>query len=234
MPAPSLFDIMGPVMIGPSSSHTAGAARLGKMAYKLAGGDIRKAKMYLHGSFAATYRGHGTDKALLAGLLNFNPSDERLKNSFAISKEKGISYEFIPTDLGENVHPNTVRFVITTGSGETFEITGSSIGGGQVLVSEIDGMEVRFTGERPIIITAHRDTPGVLSHITALLYERDINIGDMRVTRSREDKSAHMYVELDSLCGQDLTAAIRQIPGIIRVKLLLPIDETEFPERSRQ
>ena len=91
-----------------------------------------------------------------------------------------------------------------------------------------------FTGERPIIITAHRDTPGVLSHITALLYERDINIGDMRVTRSREDKSAHMYVELDSLCGQDLTAAIRQIPGIIRVKLLLPIDETEFPERSRQ
>ena len=146
MPVPSLFDIMGPIMIGPSSSHTAGAARLGKMAYKLAGGDIRRVVMYLHGSFAATYRGHGTDKALLAGLLNLNPSDERLRDSFQIAAEKGISYEFIPTDLGENVHPNTVRFVITDSRGETFEIMGSSIGGGQVVVSEIDGMEVNFTG----------------------------------------------------------------------------------------
>ena len=232
MPTPSLFDIMGPIMIGPSSSHTAGAARLGKMAYKLAGGDVRHAVMYLHGSFAATYRGHGTDKALLAGLLNLNPSDERLRDSFAIAAQKGISYEFIPTDLGEDVHPNTVRFVITTGSGETFEITGSSIGGGQLVVSEIDGMEVRFTGERPILITAHQDTPGVISHITALLYERGINIGNMRVTRSREDKSAHMYIELDSLCGQELTAAVRAIPGIIRVKLLLPIDESDAARKE--
>ncbi len=232
MPVPSLFDIMGPIMIGPSSSHTAGAARLGKMAYKLAGGDIRRVVMYLHGSFAATYRGHGTDKALLAGLLNLNPSDERLRDSFQIAAEKGISYEFIPTDLGENVHPNTVRFVITDSRGETFEIMGSSIGGGQVVVSEIDGMEVNFTGERPIIITAHQDTPGVLSHITTLLFERDINIGDMRVTRSREDKSAHMYIELDSLCGQDLTAAIRCIPGITRVKLLLPIEESDVPGKE--
>ncbi len=225
MPVPSLFDIMGPIMIGPSSSHTAGAARLGKMAYKLAGGGIRRAVMYLHGSFAATYRGHGTDKALLAGLLNLNPSDERLRDSFALAKERGISYEFIPTDLGEGVHPNTVKFVITSVDGETFEITGSSIGGGQVVVSCIDGMEVSFTGERPILITAHQDTPGVISHITALLYGRGINIGDMRVTRSREDKSAHMYIELDSLCGQDLTAEVRKIPGVVRVKLLLPIDE---------
>ena len=227
MPTPSLFDIMGPIMIGPSSSHTAGAARLGKMAYKLAGGDIQKVTMYLHGSFAATYRGHGTDKALLAGLLNFNPSDERLRSSFEIAREKGIAYEFIPTDLGEGVHPNTVRFVITNGLGEVFEIMGSSIGGGQVLVSEIDGMEVSFTGERPILITAHQDTPGVISRITALLYERDINIGNMRVSRSRQDKSAHMYIELDSLSEGDLTDVIRQIPGIRRVKLLLPIDESD-------
>ena len=227
MPTPSLFNIMFLVMIVPSSSHTAGAARLGKMAYKLAGGDIRKAVMYLHGSFAATYRGHGTDKALLAGLLNLNPSDERLRDSFALADEKGIAYEFIPTDLGEDVHPNTVKFVIPSGSGETFEINGSSIGGGQVVVSCIDGMEVRFTGERPILITAHRDTPGVISRITTLLYEREINIGNMRVTRSREDRTARMYMELDSLCGQDLTAEVRKIPGVVRVKMLLPIDESD-------
>ena len=161
MSTPSLFDIMGPIMIGPSSSHTAGAARLGKMAYKLVGGDIREAKMYLHGSFAATYRGHGTDKALLAGLLNLNPSDERLRHSFELAREKGLRYEFIPTDLGENVHPNTVKFVITTNSGEIHEILGSSIGGGQVVVSIIDGMEVNFTGERPILVTHHRDTPAL-------------------------------------------------------------------------
>lgn len=226
MPTPSLFDIMGPIMIGPSSSHTAGAARLGKMAYKLAGGDIREVKMYLHGSFAATYRGHGTDKALLAGLLNLDPSDPRLRHSFELAEKQGMRYQFIPTDLGENVHPNTVKFVITTGSGETHEITGSSIGGGQVVVSDIDGMEVNFTGERPILVTYHRDEPGVISNITFILYEMGINIGNMRVNRSPDDRTAHMYIELDSLSDQDLAAAVRSIPGIIWVKLLLPIDET--------
>lgn len=226
MSTPSLFDIMGPIMIGPSSSHTAGAARLGKMAYKLVGGDIREAKMYLHGSFAATYRGHGTDKALLAGLLNLNPSDERLRHSFELAREKGLRYEFIPTDLGENVHPNTVKFVITTNSGEIHEILGSSIGGGQVVISIIDGMEVNFTGERPILVTHHRDTPGVISNITFILYELGINIGNMRVSRNQEDRTAHMYIELDSLTGADLAAAIRKIPGIIWVKLLQPTDES--------
>ncbi len=226
MPTPSLFDIMGPIMIGPSSSHTAGAARLGKMAYKLAGGDIKDVKMYLHGSFAATYRGHGTDKALLAGLLNLNPSDERLRHSFELAAKKGIHYEFIPTNLGENVHPNTVKFVITNSAGETHEITGSSIGGGQVVISDIDGMEVNFTGERPILVTHHKDEPGVISNITFILYEMGINIGNMRVSRSREDHTAHMYIEMDSLTGGDLTAAIRNIPGMLWVKLLLPIDET--------
>lgn len=226
MPTPSLFDIMGPIMIGPSSSHTAGAARLGKMAYKLAGGDIKNVKMYLHGSFAATYRGHGTDKALLAGLLNLNPFDERLRNSFELADKKGIQYEFIPTDLGEDVHPNTVKFVIINSTGESHQITGSSIGGGQVVVSNIDGMEVNFTGERPILVTHHRDEPGVISNITFILYEMGINIGNMRVSRSREDHTAHMYIEMDSLTDGDLTAAMRNIPGMLWVKLLLPIDET--------
>lgn len=220
----SIFDIMGPVMIGPSSSHTAGAARLGKMAYKLSGGDIAQADIYLHGSFAATYRGHGTDKALLAGLLNLPPWDERLRDSFRLAEEKGIRYRFIPTDLGD-VHPNTVKFVITGAGGEVSEIMGSSIGGGQVVVSEIDGLEVRFTGERPILITRHQDTPGVISAIATLLYEQRINIGNMTVNRSRKDKLASMYIEIDSLCREDITKRIAQIPGMIRVKLLLPVVE---------
>lgn len=215
---------MGPVMIGPSSSHTAGAARLGKMAYKLSGGDVAQADIYLHGSFAATYRGHGTDKALLAGLLNLSPWDERLRDSFRLAEEKGIRYRFIPTDLGD-VHPNTVKFVVTGKSGEVSEILGSSIGGGQVVVSEIDSLPVRFTGERPILITRHQDTPGVISAITTLLYEHRINIGNMTVSRSRQGQLANMYIEIDSLCQEDFTSRIRKIPGIVRVKLLLPIEE---------
>lgn len=220
----SIFDIMGPIMIGPSSSHTAGAARLGKMAYKLSGGDVAQADIYLHGSFAATYRGHGTDKALVAGLLNLSPWDERLRDAFSLAEERGLSYRFIPTDLGD-VHPNTVQFVITGHNGDQSEIMGSSIGGGQVVVSEIDGLRVRFTGERPILITRHADTPGVISAIATLLYERNINIGNMTVNRSRQDHAASMYIEIDSLCQEDLTSRIRQIPGILRVKLLLPIEE---------
>lgn len=220
----SVFDIMGPVMIGPSSSHTAGAARLGKMAYKLSGGDITKVDIYLHGSFAATYRGHGTDKALLAGLLNLPPWDEALRDSFRLAEEKGLCYRFIPTDLGD-VHPNTVKFVIESSSGDVSEIVGASVGGGQVVISEIDGLEVRFTGERPILITRHQDTPGVISAITALLYEDRINIGNMTVNRSRQDKLASMYIEIDSLCPENFTSRVLEIPGMIRVKLLLPIEE---------
>ena len=220
----SLFDIMGPVMIGPSSSHTAGAARLGKMAYKLSGGDIANVDIYLHGSFAATYRGHGTDKALLAGLLNLSPWDEQLRDSFQLAQEKGLHYQYIPTDLGD-VHPNTVKFSITGKNGDLSEIVGSSIGGGQVVVSEIDGLTVNFTGERPILITRHQDTPGVISAIATLLYEQQINIGNMTVNRSRQDHLASMYIEIDSLCQEDITSRIRQIPGMMRVKLLLPIEE---------
>lgn len=221
----SVFDIMGPVMIGPSSSHTAGAARLGKMAYKLSGGDIAKVDIYLHGSFAATYRGHGTDKALLAGLLNLPPWDEKLRDSFRLADEKGLKYRFIPTDLGSGAHPNTVKFVIEAANGDISEITGSSIGGGQVVISEIDGLEVHFSGERPILITKHQDTPGIISAITALLYEERINIGNMTVSRSRQDKVANMYIEIDSLCPENFTRRVMEIPGMMRVKLLLPIVE---------
>ena len=130
----SVFDILGPIMIGPSSSHTAGAARLGKEAREIVGEDFKAVKFYLHGSFAATYKGHGTDRALVAGTLGMEPDDEHLRDALQIAKEKGIDVEFIPADLGTDKHPNTVKMVFIMKDGTEKEVTGSSIGGGNVLM----------------------------------------------------------------------------------------------------
>ena len=220
-----LFDIIGPVMIGPSSSHTAGAARLGRLVRRLAGQEIKEAVRHLHGSFAATYRGHGTDKALIAGLLDLPPWDERLRGSFALAEKAGLSYRFVPTDLGEEAHPNTVRFEVVCKDGTRHTVTGASVGGGQVEISEIDSLSVRFTGERPIIVCRHHDHPGVIAAIAGLLYEARINIGNMQVDRSRETHLAQMYLEIDSLPPPGLEEQIKALPGIQDAMILRPLEE---------
>jgi len=217
-----VFDILGPIMIGPSSSHTAGAARLAKVASIIAGGKIIKVEFLLHGSFAQTYKGHGTDKALVAGILNMDPWDEDLKKSFDIAAEKGIELKFIETDLGD-VHPNTVKFIITKEDGYITEVTGSSIGGGNILVFNIDGQNVEFTGERPTILTQHKDLPGVISKISSILYENNINIANMRVYRSGKGKMATMALETDSLISENVMSRIKQIEEIENVKFINPI-----------
>lgn len=214
-----VFDIMGPIMVGPSSSHTAGAARLGKMARYLCGGEISKVRFLLHGSFAQTYKGHGTDKALLAGIMGINSDDYRLREAFAIAKERGLEYSFVSADLG-NVHPNTVCFEITTKDDRCISVTGSSIGGGSVVITNIDNISVYFTGENPILITKHQDTPGVVSHITALLYRHTINIGNMRVNRVENTSTATMYIELDRHVEPELVQEMKQIPNVENVILL--------------
>ncbi len=219
-----VFDILGPIMIGPSSSHTAGAARMAKVAAIIAGGNINKVEFLLHGSFAQTYKGHGTDKALVAGILNMDPWDENLKKSFDIAREKGISFKFTETDLGD-VHPNTVKFIITKKDGYTTEVTGSSIGGGNILIFNIDGQNVEFTGERPTILTNHKDLPGVISKISSILYEKNINIADMRVYRSEKGKMATMALETDSVISEDAMNDIRKIEEIESVKFINPIIE---------
>lgn len=219
-----VFDILGPIMIGPSSSHTAGAARLAKVAAIVAGGKIKKVEFLLHGSFAQTYKGHGTDKALVAGILNMDPWDENLKRSFDIAAEKGIELKFTETDLGD-VHPNTVKFIITKEDGFTTEVTGSSIGGGNILVFNIDGQNVEFTGERPTILTQHRDLPGVISKISSILYEENINIANMRVYRSGKGRMATMALETDSLILENVMNKIRNIEEIESVKFINPIVE---------
>ena len=205
-----VFDMIGPVMVGPSSSHTAGAARLGLFARHLCGEEIKKAVFYMHGSFAETYAGHGTDKALLAGIQGIRYDDERLKGAYELAEQKGIQAEFIPADLGE-VHPNTVHMELTTESGSVFTMTGSSIGGGSICITEIDGVEVQFSGERPILATRHTDEPGVIA-------------GIMQVNRTEDGKTACMYMELDGELPEHLKNALERVYGVKQVLLLNPGD----------
>ncbi|KAJ49477.1 L-serine dehydratase [Clostridium tetanomorphum] len=222
-----VFDIVGPIMIGPSSSHTAGAARLAKVASIIAGGKIKKVQFLLHGSFAKTYKGHGTDKALVAGILRMDPWDENLKDSFLIAEKEGIEVVFIETDLGD-VHPNTVKFIITKDDGQSSEVSGSSIGGGNIVIFDIEGQEVEFTGEYPTLLTQHRDMPGVISKITSILYEEKMNIANMRVYRNSRGKQATMALETDSLISHEIIDKIKVIPEIENVKFINPIVEGDI------
>lgn len=221
----SAFDILGPIMIGPSSSHTAGAARLGKIARTIAGDGIRKVKFFLHGSFATTYKGHGTDKALVAGILGMNPWDENLKNSMELAREKDIEVEFIPTDLGD-VHPNTVKTVITKPDGKVVEVTGASIGGGNIVVTEVDGDKIEFTGAYPTILINHVDVPGMVAKVSAVLYEYGINIAFMKVYRtSGKGSAAAMVFEVDDIISEEIINAIGEIPNIHKARAINPVRE---------
>ncbi len=215
-----VFDILGPVMIGPSSSHTAGAARLGKVAKDIVGAEFNKVLFYLHGSFGKTFQGHGTDKALVAGILGMDPSDERLRDSFQIAKSKGIEFEFIEADLGYQ-HPNTVKIVFKFDDKEDIYILGSSIGGGSILITDINGNKVEFSGDYPTLLIKYVDQKGVISRISSLLATNEINIATMKVTR--EDDIATMVVETDSDINNEVINEIEKLNEIIYIKGINPI-----------
>lgn len=221
-----VFDILGPIMIGPSSSHTAGAARLGKVARAVAGDEVIKVTFYLHGSFAKTYKGHGTDRALVAGILGMEPSDKRLRNSLEIAKEKGLKFAFAETDLGD-VHPNTVKFDMITKIGERREVVGSSIGGGSIKITEVNGNKVEFTGDYPTLIIAQRDVPGIVSKVTSLLYNEGINIAFMSVFRRQRGQGANMVFELDHSIDNTTIDKLKTIEHITRVIMINPVKEGE-------
>ncbi|QAA34628.1 L-serine ammonia-lyase, iron-sulfur-dependent subunit beta [Clostridium manihotivorum] len=216
------FDIIGPIMIGPSSSHTAGAARLGKVAAAIAGDSIKEVTFLLHGSFSKTYKGHGTDRALVAGILGMEPSDVRLRESIEIAKEKGIKIEFKEKYLGD-VHPNTVKFVIKDNQDNISEITGSSIGGGSIVITEVNGQEVNFTGEYPTVIISHRDVPGAVSKVSAILYNNNVNIAFMSVFRTKKGKTATMIFEVDSLLNEVVINEIKKVEAVDRVIKINPV-----------
>ena len=206
----SVFDVLGPNMIGPSSSHTAGASSIAYLAWKMAGGSIKHVDFTLYGSFAETYRGHGTDKALLGGILGFKTDDTRIRDSFEIAKERGVEFQFTTNDVETDVHPNTVDIHIITDDNKTLDVRGESIGGGKCRIVKIDNVPVHFTGEYSAAIIVQKDMPGVIKHIASALSDRDINIAFMRLFREGKHERAYTIVETDSSLPEELKDAIME------------------------
>lgn len=191
----SVFDIIGPIMVGPSSSHTAGAVRIAKIARDFLDEEITWARIYLYGSFAKTYKGHGTDLALVGGLLGFNTDDRRMRDSFNIAKDKGMEIEFLE-DTAAAEHPNTVRLQIGNET-NNIEVVGISIGGGKVQITELNGFVLRLSGNHPAILIMHNDRAGAIASVTKILAKHHINIGHMEVNRKDVGKEALMVIEVD-------------------------------------
>ncbi len=211
----SLLDIIGPVMVGPSSSHTAGACRLGLLARCLVGGTPERARVELHGSFARTGEGHGTDKAIAGGLMGFRPDDERLRDALDIAEREGLDFRFEKTTLGEEgeVHPNTVRFTVERG-GRQSVMTGSSLGAGRVLVTEIDGYPVEVTGNYHTIVLVAEDVKGSIARIAQVLSDHDLNIATLKVTRRQRGGDAFMVYEIDEAADETVRDSIRGLPWV--------------------
>ena len=214
-----LFEIIGPVMIGPSSSHTAGAARIGKVARQLLGSRVKRAEIGLGGSFAKTWKGHGTDRAIIGGLLGMEVDDERLRFSLRLARLAGLAYEFREVSL-RGAHPNTAVIEAWGPDGEHVCVTAASVGGGSILIRELDGMEVDFTGEQDTLIVLHRDVPGVIAAVTGKIAEAGLNVAAMRVFRTEAGGDAVMVLELDALPEQETVDALRKVPEIGKVTLL--------------
>jgi len=211
----SLLDIIGPVMVGPSSSHTAGACRLGLLARCLVGGTPDRARIELHGSFARTGEGHGTDKAIVGGLMGFRPDDERIRDALGIAEREGLDYRFEKTTLGEEneVHPNTVRITIERGDRSSVMV-GSSLGAGRVLVTEIDGYPVEVTGNYHTIVLVAEDVPGSVARIATILADDEINIATLRLTRKHRGGDAFMVIEVDEQPDEKVRTDIRALAWV--------------------
>ena len=211
----SLLDIIGPVMVGPSSSHTAGACRLGLLARCLVGGTPDRARIELHGSFARTGEGHGTDKAIVGGLMGVRPDDERIRDALGIAEREGLDYRFEKTTLGEEneVHPNTVRVTIERADRSSVMV-GSSLGAGRVLVTEIDGYPVEVTGNYHTIVLVAEDVPGSVARIATILAEDGINIATLRLTRKQRGGDAFMVIEVDEQPDEKVRTDIRALSWV--------------------
>ncbi|CDO02274.1 L-serine dehydratase, beta chain [Oceanobacillus picturae] len=211
----SVFDIIGPVMIGPSSSHTAGAARIGKAARNLFGQEPTWAKIHLYESFAKTYKGHGTDFALVGGLLGYEADDKRISKSLETAKERNITVEFIEDSAAVN-HPNTARLIIGNASG-SLELVGISIGGGKVEITELNGFDLRLSGNHPAILIMHNDRFGAIASVTRILAKYEINIGHMEVNRKDVGKEALMVIEVDQNVEDAVLKELESADHIVRI-----------------
>ena len=220
----NLFDILGPVMVGPSSSHTAGAVRIGLMARALLGQEPVRARLLLHGSFASTGEGHGTHRALIAGLLGLSPDDSRVPDSFALAGERGLEFTF-GTCVLRDVHPNSVLIQLEGAQGGALEVGASSPGGGRIQVFRLDGLSTSFTGELPTLVVHNSDRPGCVSQVTGVLAGHGMNVATLQLNRGNRGESAVMVIECDQPIPDEVAQEVRDLPGILRVTCYTPDQE---------
>lgn len=214
----SILDVMGPVMVGPSSSHTAGTARLGRVAREILDADPTEVHFYLHPPLAATYRGHGSDFALVGGAIGLNVDDPRIPEAIRIAEQMDVEIEFSEEDLGE-VHPNTVRVEIRAGERET-EIVGSSIGGGVIEVFKINGFQTRFKGDSPTLLLFYRDRPGMIAEVANIIADEGINIASLYCSRKQRGKDAFMQVDVDSPLSREALQRICSLEDVADARYL--------------
>lgn len=212
----SIFDILGPVMVGPSSSHTAGAVRIGLVSRILLEDEVVFADIQLHGSFAATYHGHGTDCALIAGLLGMQPDDIRIPDSMKIAADSGIKFFFSTVQL-QDAHPNTAILNLQGKGGRKISVQASSVGGGRIMINKLDSIEVNFNAEMPTLIVHNSDEPGHVAAVTSLLFYNKINIAAMQLYRNERGGYAVMVIESDERIPAEIVSQIEHFPGIIKV-----------------
>lgn len=218
----NVFDIIGPIMVGPSSSHTAGAVRIGKIARAVSGGQPAMVTIELYGSFAQTYKGHGTDKAIVAGLLGLAPDDERIKDSLELARDLGMVFKFKKSG-NKAVHPNTALILAVDSLGKKTIVQGSSVGGGRIVVNRINEINVKFNGEYYTLLVPHHDTPGMIAAVTNLLADHRINIAEMNMYRSQRGGEAMMVIETDQAINEELVSLIEAVNSVKKAVLIKPI-----------
>ncbi len=220
----NIFDIIGPVMVGPSSSHTAGAARIGYAARTLIGEPVAKAKILLYGSFLATGDGHGTTKALVAGLLGMKPDDDRIPNSFEEAKKEGMEIEIGEARL-KDAHPNTAQLLLESISGKKLEMIGESLGGGRINIASLDGITTNFSGEKPTLVVHNLDRPGCVSEVTSVLSHNGVNIATMQLYRRKKGGDAVMVLECDQDVSEDEIKGLSHIEGVMKITYMKMSEE---------
>lgn len=208
-----VFDIIGPIMIGPSSSHTAGAVRIGKYARSVLGTKPVKAVIRFSGSFAKTYKGHGTDKAVIAGILGMDTDDSRIRNSMEIAKEEGLDFTFVEEDI-EGAHPNTAEITLTDAKGKSALVQGASVGGGNIMINKINDTEVSISGKSDTLVIPHDDIPGMIAVVTNILAEKGVNVHGFSLGRDHKGGTAVMTIEIDGNFDESINEAILECPNI--------------------
>lgn len=216
----SAFDVLGPNMIGPSSSHTAGAVAIALLAQKMINGPVAEVEFTLYGSFSNTYKGHGTDRALLGGIMGFGTDDRRIRDSFEIADARRLKYTFLINEQEKEIHPNTVDIRMVNEQGNVMTVRGESLGGGKVRIVKIDQVEVDFTGEYSAVIVIHKDKPGVVAHVTRCLSDCSVNIAFMKLFREEKGATAYSIVESDERLPVDIVERIRENANVKDVMLV--------------